>query len=103
LADRLFLGHEPGMLAFLPDIHGPTHHPERVIAVEHGDGLARVELDRVPGNAVGGEEITEYAGMLDREVLKDQEAHESPRVDGSTTAQATPPAERPGNRVPGGD
>src|SRR5690606_1646827 len=87
--------------AFLPDIHGPAHHPESVIAVERGDGLARIELDRVPGDAVGGEEIAENAGMLDGEVLKNQEAHEFPPNRASTAAQATPPAERPGDRRPG--
>jgi len=78
--DRLFLGFQPGMLGFFPDIHRPAHDPERVPigligAGEIGNRLALVELDGVPLDPVRGEEVAEDAGMLDGDVLKDQETH----------------------------
>jgi hypothetical protein len=73
--DRLLFGFQPGMLGLLPDIHRPAHDPKRVIAFEIRDRLALVELDRVPGDAVLGEEVAEDARMLDRDVLEDQKTH----------------------------
>src|SRR6185295_17333046 len=75
LADGALLGNQPGMLLLLPDIHRATHHPERVVTRKRRDRLAGVELDGVPRDAIGGEEVAENAGMLDCDVLEDENAH----------------------------
>ena len=75
LADGALLGHQPGIGILLPGIHRAAHDAEDIVAVERRNLLALVKLDRVPGNPVLGEEIPENAGMLDRDVLKDQDAH----------------------------
>ena len=79
LADGGLLGDQPGVFVLLPDIHRPAHHHERVVAVERRDRLTLVELDRVPAHPVRGHEVAEDGGMLDGNVLKDEQAHGEPR------------------------
>src|SRR5690606_9433541 len=74
-ADRLLLRDQPGMLLDVPDIHRPAHDPERVIAAEIGNRLARVELYGVPRHAVGAQKLAEDAGMLHGDMLEDEDAH----------------------------
>ena len=74
-ADGAFLRHEPGIALLLPDIHGPAHDPELVISLEGRNGLAFVEFDGIPGNAIFRQEIAEDCRMLDGNVLKDENAH----------------------------
>ncbi len=76
VADRRHLRLQPGMLVRLPDVHRPAHDPERVIAIEGRDLVAGIQLDSVPGDAVGGEEVPEDAGMLDIDMLEDEKSHE---------------------------
>ena len=75
LADGRLLRPKPRVPVLLPDIHGPAHDPERVVAVQGRYRRAGVELDRVPAHPVGGQEVPEGAGMLDRDMLKDQDSH----------------------------
>ncbi len=75
LADRLLLGRQPGMPIPLPHIHRPAHDPQSVVTVERRNRIPRVEFDGVPGDAVGGEEIAEDAGMLDGDVLENEKSH----------------------------
>ena len=77
VADRRLLRHQPGMLVDVPDVHRAAHHPELVVAVQRRDRLALVEPDRVPGDAVGGEEAAQHARMLDREMLEHEQPHPS--------------------------
>ena len=35
----------------------------------------RVQLDRIPGPTAGRQKVTENAGVLDRDVLEDEDAH----------------------------
>ena len=72
LADGRFLRLQPGILLLFPDIHGPAHYPQPVVVAQVRDGLAPVEFDRLPFNAVFPHEIPKYAGMFDVEMLKDE-------------------------------
>ena len=74
LMDRGLLGHEPGMLGLLPDVHGPAHDPEPVVVAQVRDRLARVELHGVPRDPVLGQEVAEDAGMLEVDVLEHEQA-----------------------------
>jgi len=77
LADCALLGDQPGILLDIPHIHRPAHDPQRVIAAKVRDRLALIQLDRIPLDAVGFQEFAENARVLDRDMLKDQEAHGS--------------------------
>lgn len=72
---RALLFHRPRKLAYVPDVHGSTHDPQRVIALERRNSFALVELDRIPCNAVCRKESAKYTGMLACYMLKDEEAH----------------------------
>jgi hypothetical protein len=73
--DRVLLGSQPGMGIFLPDIHRPAHHGEKIEAVEIGDNLTRIKFDSNELMPLGGPQFAEDAGMLDVEMLEDQYAH----------------------------
>jgi hypothetical protein len=74
LVDRRLLGHEPGILFFFPNVHRPAHDPEPVVGAQVRDRLALVELHGVPFDSVRGKEVAEDAGMLEVDMLEDQEA-----------------------------
>ena len=74
LADRLALGLEPGVDVVLPHVHRAAHDPERVVAAQIRNQLAFVELDRGPLDAVLAQEVPEHSGMLQRDVLEDEDS-----------------------------
>jgi hypothetical protein len=65
------------MLLDIPNIHGPTHDPQHVIAIERRDPSALIEFYGIPGNAVPPEKIAENSGMFAMKVLEDKEAHQA--------------------------
>ena len=69
-ADRGFFGDQPSMNVFFEDVHRSAHYPENVVVGQWRNRLSRIELDGIPGDAVGIEEVSEYAGMLDVDMLK---------------------------------
>ena len=75
LSDRGKLGLYPGMLVLLPHVHRAAHADEHVESIEVGNGLAFVELHRLPLDAVFGHEVPEDARVLARDVLEDEYAH----------------------------
>ena len=79
-ADRRLLVLQPGEAILLPDVHGPAHDHEDVVAIEIGDGLAAVELDDRWHDAVGHEMTGDRARMAIGGVLEDDDArkHQAP-------------------------
>ena len=71
-ANRGALRRQPRIGVVLPDIHRATHHPERIVGAEVRDRFPFVELYRGPFDAIFAQEIPEHAGMLDRDVLEDE-------------------------------
>ena len=68
-ADRPLLRHQPRVLLHVPHVHRAAHDPHRVVVLQRRDGLALVELDRGPLDAVGPQEVAQPAGMLAVDVL----------------------------------
>ena len=61
------------MEVVLPDVHRAAHDPEGVVAAEIGNRLPGIELDRAPLDAVLAHEVPEDAGVLDGNVLEDED------------------------------
>ena len=74
LTNRGAFGREPRIGVVLPDVHRPAHDPERVVVVEVRDRLSLVELDRGPLDAVLAQEFPEHPGVLDGDVLEDEDS-----------------------------
>ena len=74
-ADGLFLRHQPRVLVGVPHIHGAAHHPQGVVVLQVGDGLALIELHRIPLHPVVPQEVPELARVLALDMLKDQKPH----------------------------
>ena len=64
-----------------------------VVAAERRNRLALVELDRVPLDPVFAHEIAEHAGMLDLDMLKDEELHRRFLREGGAAARTGRAAE----------
>src|SRR5689334_11922138 len=77
-ANGAFLIDEPGTFLDVPNIHRAAHDPKRVVILQSRDRAALVEFDSVPGDAISREELAEDAGMLTRDVLKYEKAHNNP-------------------------
>ena len=79
-ADCVLLGDKPGIPVFLPDIHGAAHYKQRRVPVELRFGVTFVESDGIPGYAVGGHHRAKAAGVLDGNMLKNEDTHNLPRM-----------------------
>src|SRR2546421_2381975 len=77
------------MPILLPDIHRPSEDHEGVIAFERRDGSTLVELDCIPWDAIGTQEIAKHAGMLYGRMLEHQKSHGVPSVAFMEDAAAT--------------
>jgi hypothetical protein len=75
LADGCFFSDEPWMLVDVPHVHGPPHHPQRVIFCELGDFFAFVELDRIPCDPVLFQKFAKNSRVLAGKVLEDEKPH----------------------------
>ena len=75
VADRGFLVDQPGKIGLLPDIHRPTHDDHKVESLKRRDLGPRIELYGLDVMSGRQPEIGEGAGMLDIEVLENQDAH----------------------------
>src|SRR4029077_6848280 len=84
-----FFESEPRMPILLPDIHRPSEDYQGVIAFERRDGSTLVELDRIPWDAIGTQEIAKHAGMLYGRMLEHQKSHGVPSVAFTEDAAAT--------------
>ncbi len=59
----------------LPDIHRAAHDEQCIEAFEIGDRFPGVEPHRRPTNASPRHDVAKIAGMLDGDVLEDQDVH----------------------------
>src|SRR5262245_9538963 len=64
------LGDEPGMLRFLPRLHGPAEHEEYIEALEIGDRVAAIELENRRRKSIGCKVLAESAERTEGCVLE---------------------------------
>jgi hypothetical protein len=83
LAHRGLLGHQPGILVLLPDVHVAAHGQEGVVAGKVRNRHAEIEADRLPADAVRVQQAAEDAGIRHGHVLEHQDLGLSRRHDRS--------------------
>ena len=76
MPDCRLLGAEPGIAILLPDIHWPAHRDQQIEIVQVWNKLPGIQLDGAPCVAVVPPELAKNAGMLHRNMLENQNAHD---------------------------
>ena len=74
-ADGALFGDQPRVRVHVPYIHRSAHHPQGIEIGERRNGLALIELDGFPLDAVLSQEFAQHAGMFAVDVLEDEKAH----------------------------
>src|SRR5262249_14327639 len=75
IADGCLLESKPGIGILLPDIHRSAHHHEEVEIVQVWNWLSGVKFHGVQRIAVFTPELAKDAGMLNGNVLEDENSH----------------------------
>lgn len=76
--DRGFFCDEPRIFVFLPDILRAAHDHHKIVGRNIWKRIAGVEFNRIPAQAIGFEEVPKNSGMLDVDVLQNENFHRPP-------------------------